>query len=338
MVAVTCDIDDDAPPGNEIVHIDGTTGKLTTIQRNFTAWATNSGDIGYSGGASNRTSTLYMATRENPRTERLTMVGYSASTAAVVSTSPRLAKALTSLYASHYDSSSGRFFAIEQLGAGVVFVELLLTTGASTGRLPLNVSWSFEFCIGSDAFDEATGVLHQLLLPDGAQEQVLVSAHVRGERAGAAPRIVLTKTNIGADDFLLNPTISGGVLYGFDANLRLGTLAVADGVFALFPRSTGLRSAMGDAFGHAIVSAGVLFISNSTEWQAAGQRHRQLAARAVAAGHHVRMPPKPEPQPLLGKETSKNSLCTYSTKDGALLRCVKLARPIMYMFLTSPPE
>ena len=88
MVAVTCDIDDDAPPGNEIVHIDGTTGKLTTIQRNFTAWATNSGDIGYSGGASNRTSTLYMATRENPRTERLTMVGYSASTAAVVSTSP----------------------------------------------------------------------------------------------------------------------------------------------------------------------------------------------------------------------------------------------------------
>jgi len=32
MVAVTCDIDDDAPPGNEIVHIDGTTGRAAALR------------------------------------------------------------------------------------------------------------------------------------------------------------------------------------------------------------------------------------------------------------------------------------------------------------------
>ena len=384
MIAVTCDMDDDAPDlPNEIVAIDSATGALTPLVTPFKAWSTNCAAAGYAAAAAAAEATLYLAVRQNSSSRQLAIEsraasgGGATSQGALTATSPPLEADMPSLYAPHFDSATGSFYATKWVD-DVVFGELDLRTGGwvAGSAVALNVSWAFEYCLGSDAFDGATGVLHQMLVRDGAEFLTLVSVRMRrapppslssSSSSSAAPRISFTTTNLGASDFLANPVVSGGVLYGFDRLQRLGTMDTTTGRFALFPGTTRLRAALGDAFGHAVVRGGLLFATNSTEFGVVARQRRRGELRALGGGggggggggssrggqlKRVRMHAVPPPQQQqqqqqqqqhqqqqqqVAAETSKSTLCTFNATNGKLLRCVGLARPTMYMYATSAP-
>jgi hypothetical protein len=324
---------------NELVTVESSTGKMSTLIGNFSTW--DIPDAGFD----EKHNVFYAVKRINHGEPELHIVGYNSSGSIIHTTPLDPAFAPNNLDAPNFDSAAQKLYLSYSPYPDQRVIEVDIATGKVTksATLPPARMKELQQILGADAFDPVTGKMYQLW--SGLTGQVMSVTDMHAD----PPSVTFVKTDIENENFLETPVFFNGKIYGFmatpvDPGRTLSYLDPASGRTTHLASQT-LAHGIGGWYStiHKPTSgAPVLYASNTTNG-GPGSPSRASVIEVGTSGRKVVIPPSAHAsranvdaaESTTGDDDgfihTHSSLAGFNLETGALVEISTLNAPITWM-------